>query len=101
MVLEPKQREQLYKALITAFPSHGALAMFVSFGLNEDLATIAPQDSPSISVWELIRWAEAQGRIRELVQAAVEQNPGNLSLRELVPMLKDEPWLRGTLPSEG
>ena len=53
----------------------------VTFGLNENLARITTGSSLRDMVFSLMTWAEAQGRIEELVREALAANPGNAALR--------------------
>jgi hypothetical protein len=81
MKLTGAQLQQILTALISAYPTVGALDRMVSFGLNENLQAIAGSGSLNDVVFELIRWAQAQGRLEELVREAYEQNPGNRDLQ--------------------
>ncbi len=53
----------------------------VRFKLDTSLATITTGKSLPGSVYDLIEWAESQGRVTELVQKAYERNPGNSELK--------------------
>ena len=53
----------------------------VRFGLSENLQAIAAGGSLSDVGFALLRWAEAQGRLDELVRQAQAQNPGNRELQ--------------------
>lgn len=81
--LDGAQKKQFREALLSAFPNYGALAMMVSDGLNENLAVIAGGDGNPLNavVFDLIGWAETQGRTDELLVAARLQNPRNPPLR--------------------
>src|SRR5947207_1634139 len=73
--------ERLQEALLAAFPARSALAQVVRVGLEANLDAIASQENLSVAVFELIRWAEAQGGLGELIAAAQGANPGNAELR--------------------
>jgi hypothetical protein len=75
------QRRQLFDALLSAFPTATDLERMVTFGLNENLARITTGSSLRDMVFSLMTWAEAQGRIEELVREALAANPGNAALR--------------------
>jgi len=75
------QREQLCDALAAAFPTPAALEQMVSFGLEKNLATITSESNLDTVVFELIKWAEAQDRVEQLVQASRKRNSGNVKLR--------------------
>ena len=74
-------KKQLHDALIAGFPSTGALSRFLSFHLEVPLSTITGQGGLSDQVFDLIVWAEARGRLFELVEKAVQDNPHNADLR--------------------
>ena len=74
-------KKQLHDALMAGFPSPGALSRFLSFHMEVPLSTIAGQGGLSDQVFDLIVWAEARGRLFELVEKAVLDNPDNADLR--------------------
>ena len=76
------QRRDFYEALLSAFPTPIALEQMLSFELNIVLNRIATGDSYSEVVFRVIEWAESQGELQELIDAASEYNPGNPQLRE-------------------
>ncbi len=78
----PDELKAIHEALQQAFPTRPALARFVHFHLGSNLEAIASPGGLSQTVFELLTWAESQGRIEELIAKAREANPGNLSLRE-------------------
>ncbi len=82
MKLNGSQRKQLHTALLDAFPNVSSLDQMVSFELSEDLNAIAYGPNRSAIIFELIRWAEAQGRVTDLVEAALAQNRGNQLLQK-------------------
>lgn len=102
------QRQKLHNALMDAFPDVKALEQMVSFQLNLPLSSITTTKDLSEATFELIKWANAQGRISDLVEGACKQNIGNPKLREFYvqdwPLLKSEiePYVPGvqqlTLP---
>ncbi len=77
-----KMRE-LYDALCKAFPTADDLEMMVSFGLQENLHAIAGGTNDKITnlVFKLIQWAEARGRLDELIAAAWAENSTNPHLQ--------------------
>jgi hypothetical protein len=79
--LTTQQRKQLYNALLSAFPARSDLARMIGFGLNENLDAIAGGTSLSDTVFNLIQWATAQGRLEDLINAALSDNPGNPALK--------------------
>jgi hypothetical protein len=67
----------LQEALVAAFPSPSDLAQMVRFGLDENLDALTAEGSLRARAFELIKWADAHGKIEALVAAAREANPGN------------------------
>jgi WD40 repeat protein len=85
--LNPSQRGRLVEALIDAF-DHGGMGELASIGLGIPLGEIiSPEKRLDEIGLALVEWAEAQGRLPELVAAAKERNPGNLLLQR---------WLQGS-----
>lgn len=84
MKLTGEQREQLHKALLSAFPTHDDLKMMVSFKLGKNLYHITGEGSLEKVVFELISWAETHGQLDELITQAHVANPGNPDLSEYV-----------------
>jgi hypothetical protein len=81
MRLTGGQHKQLQQALLSAFPTHGALAQMVRHQLDQDLEQIAGSDKLDDIVFSLINWAEAGGRIEELIEKTHNENPGNPDLK--------------------
>jgi nucleoside phosphorylase len=82
--LDKAEREQLHKALLTAFPSRLDLKRMVDFGLDQNLDSIVSNSNLDHAVFELIKWAEAQGKVSELIRAAYQANSGNVQLQTFV-----------------
>ncbi len=78
-----EQRKKLQEALIHAFPTLASLEQMLSFELNKNLDTIAGKNDLKDVVFNLIKTAEAQGWVEELVRAARKINPGNLNLQAI------------------
>jgi hypothetical protein len=70
----------LYRALLSAFPDQGSLERMLRLGMDLSLDEISAGNL-SDRVFAVIRFAEAQGRLDELVRVAREDNPGNPELR--------------------
>jgi hypothetical protein len=77
------EREALFRALLSAFPSWVALATKVDFGLDENLPVLAPSQGLYAAGFELIQWADAHDRLDDLLRTALPHNPGNKALRLL------------------
>ena len=74
--------EQFHKALLSAFPTTAKLKQMVRFKLGENLDAIASGANLSETISNLIEWAEAEGKLEELLIAARKENPGNPVLRK-------------------
>ncbi|MGB7441829.1 MAG: effector-associated domain EAD1-containing protein [Coleofasciculaceae cyanobacterium] len=81
MKLTGKQYEELQKAIESAFPIPAELERMVRFKLETNLRTITSSGSLSEIIFELIGWAESEGRVSELITKACDFKPGNLRLK--------------------
>jgi len=81
MRLTGGQHKQFQQALSSAFPTRSALAQMVRHQLDQDLEQIAGGDKLDDIAFSLISWAEAGGRIEELIEKARNENPGNPDLK--------------------
>jgi hypothetical protein len=79
--LTRSQQEEFKEALLHAFPIKGDLEMMVSFKLDWQLDAITGRGNYENIVFDLIRHAEAQGQITELLEAAKRTYPGNTRLQ--------------------
>jgi V8-like Glu-specific endopeptidase len=80
--LNGKQMRLLQEALLAAFGNYGNLEQLLLFELDEHLNQIVVVQAPfGLQVTQLIQWAEAQGKTRELILAARNEVPGNDHLR--------------------
>jgi hypothetical protein len=85
MELNVSQRKALRAALISAFPRQELLELMLEDELEEDLNRITHgQSNYDLVVRDLVKWAEGQGRLIELVVGASRQNPGNPEVRSFV-----------------
>lgn len=76
-------------ALLDAFPDIESIERLVRFGLDKNLNEIASGRDLVSVVFRLTSWAESQGRLTDLVDAAKEQNSGNEKLQALEIFAKD------------
>ncbi len=83
MNLSGQQRRQLQEALIDAFPTTASLEQMLLFELDKNLRVISGEGSLQEIVFRLIRVADSQGWLENLVRAARNSNPGNIRLRDL------------------
>ena len=84
MKLSGPQVKQIQDALLDAFGTRDSLRMMVRTGLDQRLEAIADGENMQVVIFNLVSWAEQYGRIRDLIDAAQNQNPGNESLQNLV-----------------
>lgn len=79
------QREVLRQALMSAFPTSTKLDMLLDERLKIPLNHVATASQPyGEVVFEVIRWANAEGRLEELVSHAYQRNPGNPKFRQFM-----------------
>src|SRR4051812_47165800 len=91
MELTGTQYQQLQNALLSAFPSQTALAQMVRFRLNQVLSQIADGSNDTERVFNLIGWAETNGKLDNLIDGALAANPDNDTLRTVVGQLRPAP----------
>jgi internalin A len=82
--LSGSQRKQIHKALMDAFPTKSSLDRLLSHELDKNLDEIAGGNDLRDIVFNLIKTAEAEGWVEELIRAAKEDNPGNSLLNAIV-----------------
>jgi hypothetical protein len=89
VLLTGEEVAKLHAALISGFPTYDHLEMMVRFDFEESLATITSNSDRSVSsaVFELIRWAESEGRVPELLRGALQRNPTNQVLAAVCSLL--------------
>jgi V8-like Glu-specific endopeptidase len=81
--LTGKQLRLLEEGLLSAFRNYNNLDRLLLFELEEHLNEIVVQQANMRDqTFQLIQWAEAQGRTSELLLAAARDVPGNARLRE-------------------
>lgn len=81
--MEGTQFWQLYTELIHAYPTETDLAELVQSALGTNLPAITAAPTMQERVFDLIHWAEAQGKLADLVAAAQQRQPGNPRLLAL------------------
>jgi hypothetical protein len=84
------QRKELRSALISAFPGQSQLELMVEDELGESLNQITQgQSNYELVARDLVKWAEAGGKVRALLEGALRSNSGNPKLQELAGL-----WLK-------
>ena len=87
MELDGPQQKQVREALKSAYPTRQDLERMVFDGLGEHLSFLASDDNLEHTVFELLRWAQARGRLEELIVTASKQNSGNPQLMSVAALL--------------
>ncbi|MFN8467659.1 MAG: effector-associated domain EAD1-containing protein [Caldilineaceae bacterium] len=75
--------QQICDALIDAYPTRDLLRMMVRVELDRNLEEIAGGENQNVVVFNLVSWAERDGRIDELIERAHLRTPGNAALSRL------------------
>lgn len=78
--LSGKLFQELQDVLLSAFPDHDKLEQMIRYQLDENLSSVAGNDTLSTVTFNLIKWAESSGRLDDLIQGARTANPGNRAL---------------------
>jgi hypothetical protein len=74
MSLDGDQAQKLHDAIVSGFDRPN-LEQLVRFGLNERLDRISPDSRLDTVVFNLIQWADQEGRTAELIQAVQRARP--------------------------
>ncbi|MGD1936527.1 MAG: tetratricopeptide repeat protein [Cyanophyceae cyanobacterium] len=70
------KRKQVFRdALVDTYRDRQALRMFVMDGIEASLNRITKDDNLDTTAFELIEWADSQGRLEELLTAFCKENP--------------------------
>ncbi|MBR8836692.1 MAG: hypothetical protein DSM106950_22415 [Stigonema ocellatum SAG 48.90 = DSM 106950] len=80
MNLSGSERKELHTAILDAYRSESALDMAVNFELDEKLNEIAGGENLTDVTFYLIQWAEKSGKLKDLIKALSNRNPGNEKL---------------------
>lgn len=65
--MDGPQLKKLHQKLLVRFPNEGALTQMVRFNFNENLYSITLASNLKEKVFQLINWAEAEGKLDDLV----------------------------------
>ena len=84
LVLNGKQEQKLAQALIAAYPKRKKLEKMVRYKLDEHLDVIVEDSHLGDVLFDLIKWANSEGRVGELVFGAFEFTPGNPALKTFI-----------------
>lgn len=83
MSLTGKQYEQIQQALLAAFDEQG-LQRLCKIELDIALAQITLAGDLTQRAFDLVKWADDQGRVAELIEGALRQAPRNATVQALV-----------------
>ncbi|MEZ4661075.1 MAG: effector-associated domain EAD1-containing protein [Caldilineaceae bacterium] len=75
-----KKLIEFFEAMLDAFRSKEDLERMLKFSLDKNLNEITEDGDLRNMIFHLIDWAEAYGKVNELVQAAIQSNPDNPKL---------------------
>ena len=92
--LTSAQRQQLFEAVVGAYPSKASLAQAVYYEFGTNPNVISSGDSLQAFAQDIVSWAEVNGRTEELVKAVRRANPSN------EPLLKFEKTLYSGVQSK-
>jgi endonuclease G, mitochondrial len=85
MELKPFQRQPLREAILSAFPDPSKLEMLLyerlDISLNEVVAVGKPYGE---LVFDLIKWAQSEDRLADLLSSAYQRNPRNPKFRQFM-----------------
>jgi TIR domain/Effector-associated domain 1 len=76
------RNEELWKALMNAFPQIADLQRLMYFNFNINLYEIVRTNNLSECILDLIMWGNSRGKTEDLVRAALKERPDNVSLRD-------------------
>ena len=92
--LTSAQRQQLFEAVVGAYPSKASLAQAVYYEFGTNPNVISSGDTLQAFALDIVSWAEVNGRTEELVKAVRRANPSN------EPLLKFEKTLYSGVQSK-
>ena len=76
------QLDRIHRVLLAAY-NRDELRRMVMVCMDADFDALVPDKAFSAQVFELVQWANRQGRVLELVQCAHQKNPGYAELLAL------------------
>jgi hypothetical protein len=83
MPLNGQQTKQFADALLNSCPRRADLKQLVLLGMDTNLDAIVGEGGLDRQIHELIVWAQAEGRLADLVASAVEARPNNPLVKQL------------------
>ncbi|MBW4629736.1 MAG: serine protease [Brasilonema octagenarum HA4186-MV1] len=98
MHLTGPERKKLRDAILSAYRSKADLEMMVDDELEENLDAIAGGANLTQVVFNLMKWAEARGKLDYLIIAAHETNPDNQELKKFYKTIFQQRFIINTAP---
>jgi molecular chaperone DnaK len=89
--IDGKTLKRINSAILRAYPQQGDLAQMVRFELDQNLDEIAGSGILKDVVFNLLSWAESQGKLPDLVLAAAADRPRNQELQSLARLFQADP----------
>ena len=83
----PQQLKQLRDALVSAFTERSSLDQLLYFEFKKNLNQITKDSNLNVIVFELIKTAESEGWLVDLIDAARKENPRNSQLEVIASIL--------------
>ncbi len=97
------QAEQVFQdALVSAFPTYESLEQLVRL-LDVNLAEISRRGNLRDVVFDVVRWADRENRVPDLVRTAASEQPANPRLQQALrhvndPLLIEDRWFAKHVP---
>src|SRR4051812_4333590 len=85
---------QLHEALVSAFDFQG-LRQLMAYDLDEVLENVVGSGALDTVVYELIEWADRNGRVEDLIKAAAQNRPRNQQIADVAQALLAPPAAAG------
>jgi len=89
MKLTKEQFREFQQYLKTIYITDEELAVFVRHSLNKNINEFAGSNNLNTKTFQLLNWAEAKGRIIELIEAFANENPNNKGVQDLCKSIKE------------
>ena len=83
MSLSSLQRKQIQDALVAAFGNEDNLRQMLMLQMSINLESVTKPGNIAQRTFDVVTWADEQGRVSELVHAACAENPQNPELQSL------------------
>lgn len=83
MQLSGSDRKEILEAILDAYPNQGDLEMAIDFCLDENLLTIVNGNNYRQLIFNLIKWAESNNKLKDLIKGLCQENSGNEKLKSV------------------